>query len=54
VHTQPYYRKFGFAWGDFPESENFYRQAISLPIFPTLADREIKFVIQRVKEALDA
>ena len=53
VHTQPYYRKFGFDWGDFPASENFYRQAISLPIFPTLSDREIQFVIQRVKEALD-
>ena len=54
VHTQPYYQKFGFDWGDFPVSENFYRQAISLPIFPTLADREVQFVIQRVKEALDA
>jgi dTDP-4-amino-4,6-dideoxygalactose transaminase len=37
VHLQPYYRKrFGFNLGDFPISEKFYNNEISLPIYPYL------------------
>lgn len=37
VHLQPYYRRMGFAVGDFPESELYGHSAISLPIFPGLS-----------------
>ena len=50
VHTQPYYQKLGFSWGDFPNSENYYRRAISLPMFPTLSEDEQTFVIETVKK----
>ena len=53
VHTQPYYKKLGFAWGDFPNSENYYKKAISLPIFPTLTESEQSFVIETVKKQCD-
>ncbi|MDN3683975.1 DegT/DnrJ/EryC1/StrS family aminotransferase [Vibrio sinaloensis] len=33
VHTQPYYQAMGFECGDFPHSESYYSEAISLPIF---------------------
>jgi UDP-4-amino-4,6-dideoxy-N-acetyl-beta-L-altrosamine transaminase len=33
VHTQPYYRHIGFQWGDFPNTENYYQEAISIPIY---------------------
>jgi UDP-4-amino-4,6-dideoxy-N-acetyl-beta-L-altrosamine transaminase len=33
VHTQPYYRHMGFQWGDFPNTENYYQEAISIPIY---------------------
>jgi UDP-4-amino-4,6-dideoxy-N-acetyl-beta-L-altrosamine transaminase len=36
VHLQPYYRAQGFREGQFPEAEMYYREAISLPIFPAL------------------
>lgn len=36
VHVQPYYRALGFAGGDFPVSEQYYREAISLPVFGTM------------------
>ena len=39
VHTQPYYRAMGFAEGDYPEAERYYREAISLPLYPGLTDR---------------
>lgn len=36
VHTQPYYQAMGFRQGDFPQAEQYYREAISLPMFPAL------------------
>ena len=53
VHTQPYYQKLGFAWGDFPNSEDYYKKAISLPIFPTLTENEQRYVIETVKKLCD-
>jgi len=40
VHTQPYYQKMGFSLGDFPLAEAYYKDAISLPMFPLLSDKE--------------
>lgn len=36
IHTHPYYLRMGFSPGDFPKSESYYAEAISLPIFQTL------------------
>ena len=33
VHLQPYYQQFGFKYGDFPNAEQYYAEAISLPMF---------------------
>jgi UDP-4-amino-4,6-dideoxy-N-acetyl-beta-L-altrosamine transaminase len=33
VHTQPYYQNLGFQWGDFPNTERYYQEAISVPIY---------------------
>jgi UDP-4-amino-4,6-dideoxy-N-acetyl-beta-L-altrosamine transaminase len=52
VHTQPYYRRMGFAWGDFPQAEKFYREAISIPIHPRLTDPDIDFVSDVLREAV--
>ena len=54
VHTQPYYRRFGFTEGDFPEAEAYYRQAISLPLFPTLTEAQQEQVCQAVAEVVSA
>jgi dTDP-4-amino-4,6-dideoxygalactose transaminase len=53
VHTQPYYQKLGFNWGDYPNSEAYYRRAISLPIYPTLESEQQKFIIKIVKNLCD-
>ena len=48
VHLQPYYRKFGFREGDFPEAEAYASNAISLPLYPGLEQVDQ----QRVAETL--
>lgn len=52
VHTQPYYRKMGFKDGDFPNAEAYYREAISLPMFPTLGEYEQDLVVAAVIQAV--
>ncbi len=52
VHTQPYYKKMGFKQGDYPEAEQYYREAISIPMHPTLTDTEQDFVISTLREAV--
>lgn len=52
VHTHPYYREMGFAMGDFPEAERYYREAISLPIYPGLSDEDVTKVVNAVKLAI--
>jgi len=50
VHLQPYYRKFGFKKGDFPESEKYGEEAISLPLFPNLTNEKQNTVITILKD----
>jgi UDP-4-amino-4,6-dideoxy-N-acetyl-beta-L-altrosamine transaminase len=44
VHLQPYYRRFGFREGDFPEAEAYANTAISLPLFPGLSTADQQHV----------
>lgn len=53
VHTQPFYRDLGFKWGDFPEAEKYYRTAISLPIYPSMTQRQQKYVISCLESILN-
>lgn len=50
VHTQPFYQKMGFKLGDFPESEKYYLEAISLPLYPALSSEEQMIVVKGLKE----
>ena len=47
-HLMPYYQQFGWKEGDMPNSENYYKNCISLPMFPTLTEPEQNFVIEKV------
>jgi len=49
---QPYYKNLGFAEGDFPEAEQYYREVISLPMYYSLTVDEQKFVIEKLSEIL--
>jgi UDP-4-amino-4,6-dideoxy-N-acetyl-beta-L-altrosamine transaminase len=52
IHTQPYYRQRGFKFGDFPAAEQYYAQAISLPLFPGLSHEQQDRVVQVLRDAL--
>lgn len=48
VHLMPYYRQFGWKEGDLINAEAYYRDCLSLPMFPTLSDKEQDFVIKTI------
>lgn len=52
VHTQPFYQQMGFKQGDFPQAEQYYREAISIPMHVNLTDEEIQFVSNCLREAM--
>lgn len=52
VHTQPHYQKMGFKSGDFPEAEQYYREAISIPMHVNLISAEQTFVVDTLREAV--
>jgi len=52
VHLQPYYADLGFKRGDFPQSEAYYQQAISLPLYPNLTHKDQDTVIQSLSHSL--
>ena len=48
-HLMPYYQELGWKEGDLPFAENYYKQCISLPMYPTLSEDEQHFVISSIK-----
>lgn len=54
VHTQPYYERMGFQNGDFPNAEQYYCEAISLPMFQTLTDEQQDMVVAALRKAVSA
>ena len=52
VHTQPYYQALGHRRGDYPNAENYYSAALSLPIFGSMTDCEQDRVIDCLLSSL--
>lgn len=52
AHTQPYYQNMGFKAGDYPEAEQYYREAISIPLYAGLEDEDQDRVIAALCEVL--
>lgn len=46
IYRQPYYQSLGYSRGDFPNSETYYSEAISLPIFPSLTEAQQDRVVE--------
>jgi len=53
IHTQPFYQKLGFKYGDFPTAEQYYKRAISLPLYPELSPGEQTYIIESLIQCLE-
>jgi UDP-4-amino-4,6-dideoxy-N-acetyl-beta-L-altrosamine transaminase len=52
VHTQPYYERLGVTRGSCPEAEQYYAEAISLPMYPGLSEADQSHVVESLASAL--
>lgn len=52
VHMQPYYQTLGFEVGQFPQAEQYYKEAISIPMFPTMTETQQEMVVSVLMEQL--
>ena len=52
IHLQPYFEKIGFAKGSFPNAENYYESALSIPMFQGLTIEMQDEVVSVLKKIL--
>ena len=50
VTSQPYYLELGYNTTEYPESLNFYKEALSIPLYYTLSNEDQRSVIKILKE----
>jgi len=50
VYTQPYYEGLGFKQGHCPEAEQYYAEAISLPMYPGLTEAQQDKVVDELRQ----
>ena len=52
LHTQPYYQQTGVKFADLKQAEQYYKDAISLPLYPTMTVQQQDVVISSLRKAL--
>ena len=52
VHRHPYFKNLGFKKDDFPVAEKFHKEAISIPLYPTLKKEQQEHVIEVLKKIM--
>ncbi|BDZ68986.1 UDP-4-amino-4,6-dideoxy-N-acetyl-beta-L-altrosamine transaminase [Methanobacterium ferruginis] len=54
VYLQPYYQKLGYKENLCPIAEEFYHKEISIPMYPTLNDEDIEYVISKIFKVFES
>lgn len=54
VYRQPFYEAMGFRPGLCPQAECYYRETISIPMFPSMTDAQQAQVVEALKQAVFA
>jgi perosamine synthetase len=53
LHLHSHYRsRYGYKKGDFPNAEDAYERAISLPIYPGMSDADVEHVVHTIKRVV--
>lgn len=53
IHLHPLYQEIGFLKGDFPESEKYYSEAITLPVFADLTKDQLSYVVKSLQSIIN-
>ncbi len=50
VHLMPFYRKKGWNAGDLPNAEAYYDKCLSIPMYPSISDEELQYVVKTIRD----
>lgn len=53
VYLHPYYKRLGYKKGSCPNAEKYYRETITLPLYPAMSDSEVKKVARATKRVIN-
>ncbi len=53
IHLNPFYENMGFREGDFPNAESYSKNALSLPVYPSLTESDLNYTIATLKDILN-
>ena len=53
VYRQNFLKSYNFSNNHYKNAESFYKRQVSLPIYYSLKDREINFIVNQIKNILD-
>ena len=53
IYLHPYYEQFGYDQSEFLESQKYYSQAISLPVFPGLLDSDVEEIVEILNKPIN-
>jgi dTDP-4-amino-4,6-dideoxygalactose transaminase len=54
MHTQECFSYLGHSMGDFPESESAANETLALPVYPELAEEQIRYVVECIQKFFTA
>ena len=52
IHLHPYYQKLGFKSGDFPESEKYSKEAMTIPLYVDLKKNIQIKIIDKINKSI--
>jgi dTDP-4-amino-4,6-dideoxygalactose transaminase len=52
LYRQPYYKLSSSDYKNFPESESYYSEAITIPLYPTMTSHDQDLVVQAIKDLI--
>ena len=53
VYLLPYYRNLGYTSGLCPNAEDAYSRMLTIPLYPSMNDEQVEYVIKTIKETID-
>ncbi len=53
LHVQPVFSDLGYKEGDFPESEQAAKEALSLPMFPELKKEQQEYIVDKIRDFIE-
>lgn len=54
VHLTKFYKHLGFHKGDLPRTEEISSQVLSLPIFPSMTEEEMDYIVEKIQKFFEA